>query len=73
MGFDKDKANKICQTFYSYFCELDGKNEETNIKSLQNKTIFKEEFSMTPNKQMTLISKAFLMHNNTIYMFGDPN
>ena len=73
MGFDKDKANKICHTFDSYFCELNGTNEYTNIESLKNKTIFIEEFSMTPNKKMTLIYKAFTIHNNIVYMFGDPN
>eukprot|EP00794_Sanderia_malayensis_P021280 gene21280-23351_t len=72
MGFNKDEANKICHTFDSYFCEFSGTNVETNIKSLKNNTIFIEEFSMIPNKWMTLIYKAFTMHNNTVYMFGDP-
>ena len=65
--------NKICHTFDSYFCEFNGTSIETNIKSLKNKTIFIEEFSMIPNKWMTLIYKAFTMFNNTVYMFGDPN
>ena len=46
---------------------------ETNIKSLKNKTIFIKEFSMIPNKWMTLTYKAFTMFNITVYMFGDPN
>lgn len=28
---------------------------------------------MVPNKWITYIYKAFTLHNNTIYMFGDPN
>ena len=71
MGFDKDKAKLICHTFDSYFCEFGGTNVETNIKSLKNKTIFIEEFSMTPNKWITLIYKTFPIHNNTVHMFGD--
>ena len=73
MGFGKNEANKICHTFDSYFCEFSCINVETNIKSLKNKTIFIEEFSMVPNKWITLIYKAYLNFNNKIYMFGDPN
>ena len=73
MGFDKDEANKICHTFDSYFCELSDTNVDTNIKSLNYKTIFIEEFSMIPNKWITLIYKAITTYNNSVYMFGDPN
>ena len=42
-----------------------------SIKSLENKKIFIEEFSMVPNKRMTKIYEAFLNYNNEIFMFGD--
>ena len=58
-----------CHTFDSYFCEWHGRD----IKSLKDKTVFIEEFSMVPNKWMTLIYKAFVMFGIKIYMFGDPN
>ena len=54
MGYENEEANKICFTFDSYFCEWNGRN----IDSLKDKTIFIEEFSMVPNKWMTLIYKA---------------
>ena len=63
------EVNKICHTFDSYFCEWN----ETGIDSLKNKTIFVEEFSMVPNKWMTLIYEAFIKFNNKVFMFGDPN
>ena len=69
MGVDKEETNKICHTFDSYFCEWNGRN----IDSLENKTVFIEEFSMIPGKHMTVIYKAFTLFNNTVYMFGDPN
>lgn len=28
---------------------------------------------MVPNKWITKIYETFKMHNNTVYMFGDPN
>ena len=69
LKYDKDKTNDICFTFDSYFCEW--KNRD--IESLKDKTIFLEEFSMIPNKWITLIYKAFTMFSNKVYMFGDPN
>ena len=58
-----------CFTFDSYFCEWKGRD----INSLEGKTIFIEEFSMVPNKWMTMIYKAYTMFGNKVYMFGDPN
>ena len=66
---DKNEVQNIVSTFDSYFCEW----KEIDKDSLEDKTIFIEEFSMIPNKWMTLIYKNFLMHKNTIYMYGDPN
>ena len=72
----KDRLHKmhywvpdICYTFDSYFCEWYGRK----IDSLEDKTVFIEEFSMVPNKWMTLIYKAFVMYGIKVYMFGDPN
>ena len=50
-------------------CEWKGRD----LNSLEDKTIFIEEFSMVQNKWMTLIYKALTMFNNKIFMFGDPN
>ncbi|XP_068684491.1 uncharacterized protein [Montipora foliosa] len=63
----------ICHTFDSYFCEWNGFSSETNLKSLEDKTIFIDEFSMVPNKWITLIYKAFVLYGIKVYMFGDPN
>ena len=64
LGFDSK-----CHTFDSYFCDWHGRS----IDSLEGKTVFIEEFSMVPNKWMTMIYKAFVMFGIKIYMFGDPN
>ena len=73
MGFNKVNVDNICYTLDSYFNEFNNVNVGKNIKSPKNKTIFLEEFGMIPNKWIALIYKVFTMHNNTIYMFGDPN
>ena len=65
----KHDPNKICHTFDSFFCEWN----EDNFKELRKKTIFIEEYSMVPNKWMTLIYKAFLTYKIEVNMFGDPN
>lgn len=63
--------NNICYTFDSYFCEYTG--DTYTIKNLKNKTIFIDEFSMVPNKWITKIYESYLVNNNKIYLFGDPN
>ena len=63
----------ICHTFDSYFCEWNGFSSVTNLKNLEDKTIFVDEFSMVPNKWITLIYKAFVLYGIKVYMFGDPN
>ena len=68
-GIEKGEVNKICHTFDSYFCEWNGRD----INSLEGKIIFIEEFSMVPNKWMTMIHKTYTMFGNKVYMFGDPN
>ena len=69
MNIDKHDPDKICHTFDSYFCEWN----EDNFTGLKKKTIFVEEFSMVPNKWMTLIYEAFIKYNVEVNMFGDPN
>ena len=69
MKNNKHDPNKICHTCDSYFCEWN----EDNFKELRKKTVFIEEYSMVPNKWMTLIYKAFVMYGIEVYMFGDPN
>ena len=44
-----------------------------DMNSLEEKTLFIEEFSVVPNKWMTKIYNAFTKFNNKVYMFGDPN
>ena len=68
-GYEKEDTNKMCHTFDSHFCEWN----DRNINSLDDKTIFIEEFSMVPNRWMTKIYQAYTLFNNTIHMFGDPN
>ena len=48
-GMEYEEARNTCYTFDSFFCEHYGRN----ISSLEDKTIFIEEFSMVPNKWMT--------------------
>ncbi|XP_068677184.1 uncharacterized protein [Montipora foliosa] len=75
----KDRLKKmggnpnVCYTFDSYFCEWGGCSTETNLKDLKDKTVFIDEFSMVPNKWITMIYKAFTLYGTKVYMFGDPN
>ena len=54
-------------TFDLFFCDHHGRD----ISSLQGKTIFVDEYSMTPNKWMTKLYEAFTKYKLTAYMFGD--
>ena len=58
-----------CYTFDSYFCDYHGRD----ISHLEGKTMFNEEYSMTPNKWVSKIYQAFTKYHNTIFMFGDTN
>ena len=60
---------KKCYTFDLFFCDHHGRD----ISSLQGKTIFVDEYSMTPNKWMTKLYEAFTKYKLTVYMFGDTN
>lgn len=67
--FKNTGLEKECYTFDSYFCDRHGHD----ISALDGKTIFMEEYSMTPNKWTTKLYQAFTKYHNTIYMFGDTN
>ena len=43
------------------------------ITQIKNKTVFVDEFSMVPNKFMTLLYKLWSQYGIKIYMFGEPN
>ena len=60
---------KKCFTFDLFFCDHHGRD----ITGLEGKTIFVDEYSMTPNKWMTKLYQAFTKYKLTIYMFGDTN
>lgn len=66
---DINKVNRISHTFDSYFCEWN----QRDMSSLEGKTIFVDEFSMVPNKWITLLYQAFLKYNIKVYLFGDNN
>ena len=58
-----------CYTLDRYFCDY----YRRDISILEDKTIFIEEYSMTPNKWMTKLYQAFTKYSMTVYMFGDTN
>lgn len=58
-----------CYTFDSYFNSY----HNGDILHLEDKKIFIEEYSMTPNKWMSKIYQAFTKYHNSVFMFGDTN
>ena len=60
---------KKCYIFDLYFCDHHGRD----ISALEGKTIFVDEYGMTPNKWMTKLYQAFTKYKLTIFMFGDTN
>ena len=58
-----------CFSFDSYFNSYHNRD----IFHLADKTIFIEEYSMTPNKWMSKIYQAFTKSHNSVFMFGDTN
>ena len=53
---------KKCYTFDLFFCDHHGRD----ITALEGKTIFVDEYSMTPNKRMTKLYQAFTKYRLTI-------
>ena len=67
--YNNYELTKKCYTFALFFCDHHGHD----ITALDGKTIFVDEYSMTPNKWMTKLYQAFTKYRLTIYMFGDTN
>ena len=65
------RSNINARTFDSYFGDYNGNIRL--IELLKNKNVFVDEFSMVPNKWMTLLYQAFVRYGITVYLFGDPN
>ena len=64
-----DSLRENCFTFDSYFNSY----HNWGISHLKDKTIFIEEYCMTPNNWMSKIYQAFTKYHNTVFMFGDTN
>ena len=58
-----DSLRYKCYTFDSYFNSYHNRD----ISHLADKTIFIEEYSMTPNKWMSKIYQAFTKYHNTLF------
>ena len=67
---DDSLKNKV-HSFDSYFNEfiLDAEN----LKLLANKDVFIDEFSMVPNKWITLIYNSFVANDLKVNLYGDIN
>ena len=65
---DPHDINKICYTFKSYFWD-----NIRGIDNLKDKMVFVDEYTMTPNRYITLLYQAFTQYNITIIMSGDVN
>ena len=63
----EERLRNNCYTFDSYFNTYHNRD----ISHLKDKTIFIEEYSMTPNKWISKIYQAFTKYQNTVFMFGD--
>ena len=54
-AYNNYELAKQCYTFDLFFCDHHG----LDITALEGKTIFGDEYSMTPNKWMTKLYQAF--------------
>ena len=59
------------RTFDSYFSGEKGSKKHCEM--LKGKRVFVDEFSMVPNKWMTLLYKTFCKYGIEVFLFGDPN
>ena len=66
-----DKLKNKVHTFDSCFNEFISDAE--NLKLLSNKDAFIDEFSMVPNKWITLIYNSFVSNNLKVNLYGDTN
>ena len=65
---DSKQINSMCYTFESYFWD-----NIRGIESLKDKIVFVDEYTMTPNRFMTMLYNAFTKYNITVIMSGDIN
>ena len=65
---DDNLTSKV-HTFDSYFNEFVSETE--NLKLLANKDVFIDEFSMVPNKWLTLIYNSFVANNLKVSLYGE--
>lgn len=63
-----NNVNKICHTFRSFFYD-----DSRGVNDLKDKIAFVDEYTMTPNRYITLLYHAFTKYNITIIMSGDIN
>ena len=63
-----DDVNRICHTFESYFWD-----NIRGIDNLKDKIVFVDEYTMTPNRYITLLYQAFTKFDITVIMSGDVN
>lgn len=54
-------VNKICYTFESYFWD-----NIRGIESLKDKVVFVDEYTMTPNRFMTMLYNPYTKFNITV-------
>ena len=59
------------RAFDSYFSKEQGSKKHCEM--LNGKRVFVDEFSMAPNKWMTLLYVAFYKYGIEVYLFGGPN
>ena len=65
---DPKVVNSICHAFESYFWD-----NLRSIDNLKDKIVFVDEYTMTPNRFMTLLYNAYTKYNITVIMSGDIN
>lgn len=65
---DPEIINRMCYTFESYFYD-----NIRGIENLKDKIVFVDEYTMTPNRFMTMLYNAFTKYNITVIMSGDIN
>ena len=63
-----EEVNKLCHTFESYFYD-----NVRGIDDLKEKIVYVDEYTMTPNRFMTLLYQAFTKLDITVIMSGDNN
>ena len=68
---DRSNGSLNVRTFDSYFSGEKGSKKHCEM--LKGKRVFIDEFSMVPNKWITLLYKAFCKHGVEVYLFGDSN